>query len=319
MTHPRRRVTARTLVIGILTVTLLGAGVAGAAGWFDDAQFRAGVSSGSWSPTPGPTVPPKPSPGPTTPDHTVPADGAFQPGNSRTEISAVTWTDGGGAEITSGTSASNPGRQECAAVTVRGRADSSAAETSTPWQVLVDYTQAPYHGERPNFGWVEGQHVSDADATHFLISGVVTLSPGQQQVVQVCNYWQYAQLPAAEGISDITVGDPWWTGTGVGEGDLCVEVDVIGTVTDLTADPFFHGWSHQVDLSEATRIYRSARPTDPSHVVFTPGPEGGYSYRIDSESTDWMPFRQAYQLSSSTTTFLRGTGSVSLRACLTQN
>lgn len=326
MTGDRRHSTTRTLLTGVLVVLLLGGGVAGASGWFNEVHVRAGVSSGTWSPSPTPTPTPEPSDGSggqsggtPTPDPSggtdTPAGRVITPGNADTVISATTWTQRDGGPLTSGTSADNPGRGLCAVVDVHG-----VPGATLPWQLDIDLAGAPFNGENPGIAYRDGQSVRTLDATHLRVEGTVALGGATHRSVTLCtDGWLHSQVPVLAGASTATTTAPTWSGGTAGSGDVCVTTTVTGQVDDLADNPFYYGWSHSLDLGAAVQEYSRQRTTQPRHVVFTPGPASGYNYRIDGAGSDWMDFRPGYQLSSSTLSALRGTGQVAVKACLTAN
>lgn len=319
--------TTRALLAGVLVVLLLGGGVAGASGWFDQAHFSAGVSSGTWTsaPTPEPSPSsgdgdqgdgtPQPSPQPSTPGGgQTPADRVITAGNANTVVASVVWTEKDGGAITSATSAGNAGRELCAAVVVTGSTDSPAT-----WQLAVDLSGAPFYGERPNLHYESEWRATAEDSANLELTGRDAISVSQTRTIHLCNFWLHGQLPVADGFSMPHPSAPVWTGGTPGLGDLCVEMTVSGTVTDLEANPFFFGWSHTLDLTDALTEYNLHSTAPVRNVVFTPGPQSGHAYRIDGAGSDWMPFRSSYELSSGVLTALRGTASTTIRACLTPN
>lgn len=314
MTSTSARTVRRTLGVLLTVVVLAGLGGAAWAAWSARVTVTAGVSSGTWTSTPVPTPSPSGSTNPTTPPAT--GTGIITVGNATTAMSEVTWTDFSGNALTPGTSASNPGRQTCALVQVRG-----TGATASPWRLDVDISGAPFYGTNPGFVYDGAWTLSQPNPTTLTLTGTSPLTSAQSVQVRLCSYWIHAPVPAApSGAWTATTGDPQWSAD---HSRVCQTLSITGTATDLTAAPFYVGWDTTLDLTAAAALYATTTGRQPDTTVFTPDPQYGYAYVIDGNASGSGAWRNSFaphvELANGTTTALLGTGSTSVTACVFNN
>lgn len=307
-----RRTVRRTLGVLLTVVVLAGLGGAAWAAWSAKVTVTAGVSSGTWttSPTPTPSNSPEST---TTPNAST---GIITVGNTTTTMSDVTWTDFSGNALTPGTSASNPGRQTCALVQVRG-----TGATASPWRLDVDISGAPFYGENPGFVYDGAWALSQSDSSTVTLTGTSSLTSAQSVQVRLCNYWIHTSVPSTTtGTWTATTSDPQWNAD---SSRVCQTVTIAGTATDLNTTPFYYGWDTTLDLGPAAELYLQRTGRQPDTTVFSPDPQYGYAYAIDGDSSGSGSWRNSFastvRLSNGKTTALLGTGSTSVTACVFNN
>lgn len=326
--------TTRTLLAGVLVVMLLGGGVAGASGWFDEAHFSAGVSSGTWTSTPTPepspsstdgdqgSGTPQPSPRPSTPGGgQTPADRVITAGNDHTVVSSVTWADDrAGTAPVPGTSQTNRSRGFCATVVISG-ADTAPG----PWALTVDLSVPPFEGNAPNTDdWGNGGTVTvSRQGNTLFLTGVQQdwahpdISSAQTRTLVLCTsnlgwqvetvpedtYWKASQTPA------------YWDEA---NGRACTVLTVQGTVTDLGANPFYFGWSRVVDLSATKELFALKNGgTQGEGLSSSPQTAGGDNFKVQRGPGDG-PVADQYTLTSSFNSAIRGMGEYSVTICVTR-
>lgn len=314
MTSTSARTVRRALGVLLTVVVLAGLGGAAWAAWSARVTVTAGVSSGTWTSTPVPTPSPSGSTNPTTPPAT--GTGIITVGNATTAMSEVTWTDFSGNALTPGTSASNPGRQTCALVQVRG-----TGATASPWSLDVDISGAPFYGTNPGFVYDGAWTLTQPNPTTLTLMGTSPLTSAQSVQVRLCNYWIHTSVPSTTtGTWTATTSDARWNAD---SSRVCQTVTITGTATDLNAAPFYFGWDTTLDLSSAAALYAQTMGRQPDTTVISPDPQYGYAYVIDGDSSDSGSWRNSFsstvRFSSGKTTALLGTGSTSVTACVFNN
>lgn len=323
--------TTRTLLAGVLVVLLLGGGVAGASGWFDEAHFSAGVSSGTWTATPTPEPSsgdgdqgggtPESSPEPSTPGGADSAGTAatrvIVPGDEQTVITSLTWTDALGNAPVSGNSTDVGGTWStrlCAVVSV-----TSTATVWTPWSLHVNLSGQPFDGAISS-GFTKGGGatnvvVTPGNSRYDLITGS---SNGASPDVQWNSDWNNRYLmqgrtvtftlctnapipsPADPGYYTVVPGP-----VTVQDSDYCLPLTVTGK-QDISENPFFFGWETDVDLTGLlTDVSQAGRAVN--YISWTP--TSGVTVQQDSDVST------LYHVRSGALTSIRGGGSVTVTAC----
>ena len=283
-----RRTTAIIAVVAAVVAMVVAAGarvVPTEASWADPLTLSTPVSAGTWD------VPPPPL---------AIRDGGITAGNTATAVSAITWT-----KLQPNTF--------CTVVAFTG----TSAEPED-WKLRVDLDRIPFRGLRADQVSVyRGLKVAGPDNT-LLISGISSHDPNapfddwsnntpitnaRTATVEICLDW-----------GTTPQGDPdWYTtavtpGTGADWSDrrACLTLTAATTQHDLTANPFFYGWTATLDMSSAiARVtgsghhaeaieWRGVYP-DGTNLTTTPPPGG--------------PPSASYTLVSGASTALRATGS----------
>lgn len=320
MRRPLPARTVRRMLAILLTVAVL-AGIGGAAWaqWASHVTFSAGVSSGTWGPSPTPTPTPTGSPSSTpiptpTPTSPPPTAAIIAPGAS-TVMTGVVWTHSDGTALVPTTQASNRGRQMCANVTVRG-----ASSTAATWSLLIDISGAPFNTEVPNFVYSGDWTLGRADDTHMVVTGTSKLASSQTLTVSLCNYFlQKTLVPAStSGPWTAATSAPYWSQD---RSRACTDLTVTGTITDMQSYPFFFGWDTQIDLRPAAQLYQGGKGAAPNTATFAPQPNQGDNYVINDSTGQswWQTYQDTFRLSSGITTALQGNGSTTITACVFKN
>jgi len=298
----------RTITVLLLTVAvLIGAGSAAWAAWSARVTVSAGVSSGTWS-TP-PSTDPESGTG-------LKGDRILTPAQGIAFTTPVTWTDwtqdGPAAVADSLNGPANRGRRMCAQVTVR-----SAGDEASPWRVVIDYSGAPYYGEKPTY-W-DGI-VTDLDDHRIQITSYQPLAPGTIASLSLC----YAGFTAP---AAVTAQAPWHVAQGDlrsdtlgGNAAVCRTVTVTGD-TDTATYPFYYGWTATVDPSDLASAFRKLHGTDAHYFSVSPDPGGGEQMTVDGATTGRIPLddaSSAHTIGSGWQTALQGRGVYTFSACVTQ-
>lgn len=261
--HRHRRIVATVLAL----VGLAGAAASldvTSAGWNDNANFRASLRSGQWVPTT--TTSPTTTTTTTTLPPTLPGDpnGGISPGNADTVISGITWN-------------LNGSRQFCTEVRIRG-----ASTTARPWAITIDLTQPPFYGV--GTGGVQTNStgvVTVVNPQTLRITGNgpyswpwdprqnnTPITSSQTALLTICAYNAPVPPPAHPSTYAVTYTHGTWTAT-----QACVVATITTTRHDLSAFPFYYGWSIPIDLTAAKALITNAGNTL-NYVGWSPYPNG---------------------------------------------
>lgn len=264
------------------------------AAWTDPAHFTTAASAGYWGST------------------TNPSDVVMVPGNEYTEITGTQWNV-----------AAAPGNLDfCVTITITG-----TQPDPQQWELRADMSLPPFNGMTGTSGMYYGGSTQVAfsnpadDPSTLVIRGVGSGDPWNanwnnslltdQQTLQVTICVSYAPVPAA--------GDHSWYQTqqapsGTWTDTLaCVRLDATGLVTDLEANPFYFGWTANLDLT-AAKAHITAAGKTLNYVSWSPSPSSGYQFTISPTTTS--PPQDSYIIDSGRMTALRGTNTTGIIACV---
>ncbi|GAA2518534.1 SipW-dependent-type signal peptide-containing protein [Rarobacter incanus] len=290
----------RTIVISLSALAAIVAVVVGvrttSAAWNDQAHFAAPVTAGTWD--------------------TIRAADVMQPGNSNTQTGPGAWT------VPAAPESSHEG---CVQFNVTG-----TSATPEVWEVHADLTKPPFAGMSGSGGFYNPGPVQTTigtlpgDSTTLVLRGVSNggstwnaeynnkyLTSSQTINVKICS----SSLPVpAQGNSNwttIAVTHGTWTDT-----QACLVVTVTGTVTDTDANPFYFGWTYALDMTPAKQRITGAGKTV-NYVGWVPSVgDGGNDWSIGLAPAHNNPVANTYTVTSKRTTAVRGTGTVTVTACV---
>ena len=310
--------TSRPILAAAIGVMLLSSAVGtfsnstSTAAWTDRARFTASATTGKWKTEP-----------PSDPQH--PSEVVVAAGNTNTKLLSTGWKVFGPKNNNS----------FCATMSITG-----AQSEPQPWELRADMTKPPFNGMSGTsdvmYGlWVDGTQYGGrvqvgfsnpaGDSRTLMIRGVTAGDPKSpwdpdwnnalltdQRNLEVVVCVSGAPTPAA--------GDPSWykvsqsaSGTWTGT-RACVRLQVAGRVADEKANPFYFGWSGQLDLTAAKAHIRDAGHTVRNDLEWDPWPSGGYQFSTTPET--FNPLADSYRIDSGRMTAIRGTETTSIQACL---
>jgi len=267
------------------------------AAWQGDIDTTVAASAGAWAP----------------------ADTVVQAGNGQTSINSISWQLD-----------DDDGEGFCATTTITGVSD-----TPQPWELTADLSKPPFNGISFENGDVYYQGsaqvtIKAENATTLDITGVsqagqpynaaynnALITSSQTLPVTICT--EQAPVPAVAAASDYdaSVSDPVTTQSG-DELQVCETLTVTGLVTDTVDDPFYYGWTADLDLRPAKQIVDAEgyRLDSISWSPYWPSQGDDYFFTTAQPSGDNKTVQDDYTITSGRQTVLRGTGSTALTACL---